>query len=348
MRRVGWLLAAVILLGVAAWLMARGDRGKGKTAHDNIHFPRPRSRDDQRNARRRTLVLPPSPSATGPAVPQDPLMVALPNTPGGTTIVFEASAMRDSPIGQHMVDCLLGEREARELADAKRDFGVDVLEDVQRVGHSGPVTVVEGDFSEATWGRLAERWTPRPYGSSATLYAEPDRDQTIAVYGGQMVLFGEDAAEIEAAIDRLEGHLPPAPPAIPDWAMYGDVYGVIAVDTLVEFLQKDDDHGLADTFRNAVEQVELHVDTSDDVAIVADVVGPDKEAVGDLGKSLGAALSIARMRAQADGDERLADLLDLARISPRDGRFSLDLALPMDFLRKELGPCKRKDGGRAR
>jgi hypothetical protein len=78
------------------------------------------------------------------------------------------------------------------------------------------------------------------------------------------------------------------------------------------------------------------------VAIVADVEGPGQEDIADLGKSFGAALSLARMKAQSDNDEKLAELLDYAAVHPRGNRFALDVALPFDLL-KEMGPCRKSN-----
>jgi hypothetical protein len=75
--------------------------------------------------------------------------------------------------------------------------------------------------------------------------------------------------------------------------------------------------------------------------MVADATGPTAADVNDLGKTLGAALSLGRLKAQSDGDEKLAELMELARVSPRDGRFSMELALPMPLIQRQMGPCKK-------
>jgi hypothetical protein len=67
--------------------------------------------------------------------------------------------------------------------------------------------------------------------------------------------------------------------------------------------------------------------------------GPDGEKVTDW-EVLGAALSLARLKAQADVDEKLSELLDYARVSPGGTGFSLELALPMAFLDKHLAFCR--------
>jgi hypothetical protein len=94
-----------------------------------------------------------------------------------------------------------------------------------------------------------------------------------------------------------------------------------------------------------VQDVELHVDASEDVAITAEVAGGVGSEIEDLAKSLGGALSLARLKAQADGEEKLAELLDYAKIRPNGGQFSLDLALPLDVLIRQMGPCRKDEGG---
>ena len=75
--------------------------------------------------------------------------------------------------------------------------------------------------------------------------------------------------------------------------------------------------------------------------MVADVRGPAGEDLERLSKAFGAALALGRIKAQDDGDEKLAQLLDFAKVKPPAGRsFSLDVALPIEVL-KDLGPCRK-------
>ena len=155
-----------------------------------------------------------------------------------------------------------------------------------------------------------------------------------------MILFGPDRRAVEAAIDRLEGRAPAAP-AIDETATYGEIYGVLAGAEIAALLPEED--GLRRLFREAAGAIELHVDASGDVAIAADVAGPDAAKVRDLGRSLGAAIALARLQAKARGEAELAEVLGWARVEPRGDRFGLELALPRDFLERTLGPaCRRR------
>jgi hypothetical protein len=72
------------------------------------------------------------------------------------------------------------------------------------------------------------------------------------------------------------------------------------------------------------------------------VKGPNADKVTDLGKSLGGALSLARMKAQAEGDEKLAQLLDFAKVRPDGDEFKLELAVPLEAIKQQLAFCREQ------
>ena len=349
MKRRAWLLAAVVLLACAAFLMRRGESKEKPAPVAHVEFPHyARPEEHKRNQERRTLAPPPVKDDTkeGYRQKRDPVMTALPTTKGKSAMVFETAALKDSPIGRLWLDCMLSDRDARELEQFKKDYGVDMLNDVDRVAVSSEkVMILAGNFGDVHWDK-ADR-AKRSYGTKGTIYASHEGtigEKAIASWGDGIQLMG-DTKQIEAAIDRLEDRTPPEPPLIPEWSAYGDAYGVLSAEDFAKMLpssQKD----IAERLKGALERIELHVDASDDVAIVADATGPTATDVDDLGKTLGAALSLGRLKAQSDGDEKLAELMELARVSPRDGRFSMELALPMPLIQREMGPCKKhKDAG---
>ncbi|WP_437578832.1 hypothetical protein [Sorangium sp. So ce887] len=347
MRHRAWLLAAVLLLGLAAWLMARGDEKTTSAKKPRVEFPRgPRGPEHERSQRRRTL--PPS-REVDPSQEQkprrDPLLTALPTDKATSVVVFEASALKESPAGKLWLDCMLARMEMNGFEELGGEFGIDVLEDIDRIAaSSGGLLVVSGRQSPSE--RLdSRRGSGRAYGAKGTLFEEEGL-LVSGSWGDGLTFVGTDVQAIEAAIDRLEDKVAPAPPVIPEWASYGDAYGVLSADHVAELLEGSAPD-IAERLRGAVGQVELHVDASEDVAIVAEVTGPVAADVDDLGKTLGTALSLGRLKAQADGAEQLAELLDLASVSPRNGRFSLDLALPLPMIQKVLGRCRerRRDGG---
>lgn len=345
MKRRAWLLAALVLLVCAAWLMRRGESKEKPAPVAHVEFPRfARPEEHQRNQKRRTLAPPPMVDANKEGFRQrrDPVMTALPTLKGSSAMVFEAAALKDSPLGRLWLDCMLSERDAQELERLKKEYGVDMLNDVQRVAASSQkVMILEGDFGAARWDKL-ER-PKRSYGDKGTIYTTDDPGggpRAIASWGDGLQILGS-VSEIEAAIDRLEDRVPPEPPLIPEWSAYGDAYGVLSAEEFARVLPESQ-REIADRLRSALASIELHIDASEDVAIVADATGPAAADVDDLGKTLGAALSLGRLKAQSDGEEKLAELMEFARVSPRNGRFSLELALPMPVIQRQMGPCRRK------
>ncbi len=354
LRALPWLFAAVTLLGLAAWLM-RVDPPKPAAPKSDVSIPRGmRAEEHKRVASRRTLPpipeVPRLPSAPRPpAQTRDPMLALLPTSadPGvGSVVVLEANAVRHSPLGQLFLDCALSERDLKELADLKEKLGFDPVEDLDRVAIFGDVLALSGHFKGAKLDALGEGVRGRPFGDGATLYETPGEahQEYLVTWGEQLVLVGSDEAQLQRAIDRLEGRAPAGEPLIAEHETYGEVYGRFSADDLAKLLPPEQ-ADLAARIREAAESVELHVDASSDVGIVADVVGPSGERVEDLGKTLGAALALGRLKARADGEDELAQLLDLAAVKGNEGgRFSLELALPLSLLQEKLGPCKPRTG----
>jgi hypothetical protein len=352
MRKWAWLVAFAALLGLAAFLMSRGDRPAKPERVLKAEFPRsPAPWEEQRNQQRRTLApSPPLPGhEEGFSRKRDPLLVALPVEKNKSAVVFEVAALKESPIGQIWLDCMLARQAEDDTRGRGRDkfketFGLDPLEDVDRVAFSsGEVAILSVTKGAAHIERSG--WERRSFGQNGVIYEEPKgptgRSLVMATWGDELVLAGPDVAAIEAAIGRLESKEPGRSSVIPDWSVYGDIYGVLAPEELADMLPEEQGD-LAARLRAAVDRVDLHVDTSEDVAIVADVNGAHNEDVSDLAKSMGAALSVARAAAEDNGDEHLRELLDYAKVRPTDGHFSLDVALPLDLL-KEMGPCRKRD-----
>lgn len=158
-----------------------------------------------------------------------------------------------------------------------------------------------------------------------------------------MAIVTQSEEQARAAVDRIEGRAP-ASPVITEDQSYGDMYGVLSAEDLSRLLPPGEE-ALAQRLRTAAQRVELHMDASRGVGIVADVEGPDPSQLEDLGKSMGAALSLARIQAKAEGETQLADLLELARVRHRDdGAFTLQMAMPLEMLEKQLAWCRDQGG----
>ncbi len=350
MKRKGiWLGVAVVLLALSAWLMSRGDKEKPTVRPPKLDFPRHASPDENlRNGRRRTLPPLTTNDEEGFRRKRDPMLVALPVDPKRSAMVFELDALKESPLMKTWLDCVLAKngREVSDMGRFKDKLGVDPLEDIDRVAVSSEkLILMQGSMEKATFD--AETWTKRTYGEKGVIYTNPVNGRVMGTWGtDMMMLSGEpDSSEaIEDAIDRLESKDPAQKPILEDYNAYGDVYGVLSPEDLAKMLPRDN-AALSERIKSVVQHVDFHADAADDVAMVAEVRGANGEVnddMEDLAKSFGAALAVGRIKAQEDGDEKLAQLLDYAKVKPYGGAFSVDVALPFELL-KELGPCRKDD-----
>ncbi len=360
MRRRFWLVAAVVLFALAAAFMLYGqDDGGQETPEVEVELPRRmRETEKQRLQGRRTLpALPPTEEGQPPPRPRDPLLAALPQGRGRTAVVLEANALRHSPVGELLLTCVNG-RGRRGLDEVKAKAGVDPLQDFDRIVVTPDGMMVSGHFGEARWDELFRDGHRQSYGEKGQIFEQPPRRNVLpngqtresrravlGVWDNQLVVFGEDAAQVKQALDRVEGRAEGGDPVIREEQTFGEIYGVLSTDDLLRIVP-DVQPQLVEQFRRAGAQMELHVDARSDVGVVARVTGTDAQQLEDLGKTLGGALALGRLQAQQQGDERLASLLELARVDPRGDSFNLELALPLAFLEKQLAGCRESvDGG---
>lgn len=69
--------------------------------------------------------------------------------------------------------------------------------------------------------------------------------------------------------------------------------------------------------------------------------GLQQEPLRDLASMVGGALALGRLHAVRSENPLLADLLDESRVSPGDGSFQVEMALPLVTLADHLGECAR-------
>jgi len=351
-RQRRWLVLALALFALGAVLMFWGQGDEEQPSAPRVEFPRRlREREVERMTARRTQAA--QATATAPArprVPRDPLLAALPRGKGRTALVFEANALRHSPVGELLLDCLLRDG-GSNLAQLKQRTGVDPLQDLDRLVVTDDGVILSGNFGEARMAELFEETDSREYGEGARLYAPrlPASPSTadgaersspsLASWNDQLLVFSRDPDGAREVIDRVEGRAgADEAPLIDEESTYGEMYGVVGVAQLQQMLGRDQPELLA-RLGEVAESVELHIDARSDVALVAEVKGADADKVKDLGKSLGAALSVARLQAQAEGQQELVQLLDFARVRPDDGTFRLEVALPLPYLQEKLAAC---------
>lgn len=352
MRRTGWLLGALALLLLGAWLSSLAETHPPPRTRPAVAFPsRLRPHEWERLTTRRTLVVQASIAPVGPAAPEeperrDPFLAALPVRPGDPVVVFEANALRHSRLGERFVECALA-RDPRAFDELQREIGIDVLKDVDRVAFVGESVVVSGFFQRLDPAQIvrATGAEPRRVGEAGVVYGDetatpgPGR-LAVGTWRDQLVVVSEDAAHVRRAIDQLEGRAAPPEVELPDGFAYGEVYGIVPGAALRRLL-RDDRELLADRLASAAQRIELHVDAMGDVAAVARFQGDDASALSDLARAMGGVLAAARLHAQVNGDRILAELLDQASVSPGDGLFTVNVALPFDRVERWFAGCGR-------
>lgn len=345
MRRARWLGVGLGLFVAAVFLFRSGARDDlSHEARPRPTFPSaPTPKERARNAERRTLRRVPALAAEAdePAAPDplDPVGVALgaltgPDRPD--VLVVEASAVRHSPVGEMMLDCMSAEARTR-LGEVSEDLGFDPIERMDRIAVADGGVLVSGQF-DGVAARMIERGELTAYGDHGHL-DEMDSGRMAVLWNDEMFATVDDRAAAERLIDRLEGRAASPPYDLEDMA-YGEAYGRFGPERIAE-LVPDEQSGLREQFLRTVEGLELHLDAQGDPAISMRANGEDAAGMDELALVLGGAFALGRTAAQVEGDEELAALLEHARVTGRSGgAFTLEFSLPLDVVRDELLKCK--------
>ena len=346
-RRGYWLAGAAGLFALSALVMSWAGDPKPPPPRTKM----PLAMDDageERLHRRRTLpplVAPnDAPGRTDERPPlSDPLMRAMPHRVKQSAIVLEASALRNSPVGQLLIDCLNGSG-AIPFDTLKGHLGIDPLVDLDRVSEIDDTTILTGQFADAKWPQVFDHATPIALNDHTTLW-QPPVGKLAAVWRDQMVVMAPTRGAIDDVVARLEGTAPVESPVLDEGDSYGEMYGVVTPSALAALLDHDQP-ALAERLRQVLTGVSLHVDASHDVGIVVDAKGADHE-TGDLGRAVGSAMAVGRLAALAQDNKDLGQILDSARVVPQrdDSRFRAELALPLTFFEDKLRDCGRNGRG---
>lgn len=357
-RRWPWLVGAAVLIALAALLMRVGeDAPRPRASWERVEIPRrANSEDKARQARRQVLepALPPTPAPGAPAAParpRDPVLAALGGPVVRGAVVLEANAVRHSPLGQLMIDCINAPDDGEGLRRIRERTGLDPLETVDRIAVADDLLVFSGDFKglkpDAFRGAL-----PTQFGERGALYEAfpPDGGSPthLATWDSQLVLVGRDPEALKQTLERIEGKRPVESGGLSDQSAYGDVYGVFAPQQLGEVLEQTNP-GLGERLAQVATRVELHVDTSSDVGVSARVAASGSAEAKEMTKALGAALALARLKAQNDGKTEIAELLDMGRVVADGASFRLEAGVPQEWLERALKQCiERGRAARAR
>ena len=250
-------------------------------------------------------------------------------------MVFEVDALADTPIGRMVVDCL-ERRPDDPFAEMERETGFNPAEALDRVGVADDLVVMGGDFAGVVDSPMFQE-LERTQRGGAVVFSSADGEGQFALWGDEMLIAADDADALDEAIGLLAGDVPFDEGALPEADAYGEIYGSLDVDDAMGMFGDAD---LARRFGEAAEEVKIHVDASEDVAIVADVSGGESAALSDLGRALGGAMSLARLKARAEDEDDLAELLDFASVNNAGGALKVEVALPLEFLERHLADCK--------
>jgi hypothetical protein len=361
-KPVVFLVAAVALLGVAAWLMPSvsptGETATSEPSAAPAYPTGPTAADKAKSEARKTLDVPataPAPVPTDAVAPapstppaaalkRDAIMVALPPS-ASDLIVMEAQTFVNRPIVRGLAQC---------LAMQGMNFSVDRIglraEDLDRVaiadlGEAGTLTVVTGDVSRLDISQLIANPVEARHGAQGRIYAAegatPEERAglwTVGRFREGLAIIGKPRAVVEQALDRLEGRAP-SEVMFPDSEQFGDAYGRLTARSLrrvfpAELADKVDDAGL---------MAQFHMTANQDFLISADAVG-EPEASQALGKATAAALAAKRADAASQGDKAMVKLLDTFRVRLAPNGFKLQAGFTEAYLKQQLGSCI--EGGR--
>ncbi|MDC0707880.1 hypothetical protein POL68_05305 [Stigmatella sp. ncwal1] len=355
-RRGGWLALALVLLALGAVLMFTGSAEEPVAEAPRVEFPRRMRHEEwQRAEKRRTqavAVVDAGVQTAPPLRPRDPLLAALPRGKGRSAVVIETNALRHSPIGELLLDCLMRDG-GKDLEKFKQFSGIDPLQDLDRMVITDDGFMLSGDLSKARFKDILQESVSMDYGSDARVYEpgpwalpQPDGGVTrgrlsksLGLWNNQLLVVGNSPDSVKGVIDQIEGRGSDEPSIISEENTYGEMYGALSVEQLARLLPPEHLE-LAQRLKDVADTVELHLDARSDVAMVAQVRGGDEEKVRDLGKSLGGVLSMARLKAQAEGEEDLARLLDFANVKPEGSEFKMEIAVPFPLLQERLAACR--------
>lgn len=343
-QRWVWLAVGLALLLIVALLRPR----KNEPRPDRIEPTLPRRMTHDELSRMRVRQTLPELAVSFDAgiedetqpITRDPLLRALQSEAKYGVVVVEANAIRNSDLGNLIVGCMFeGSNELAKMQDA----GFDPLTDLDRVAMVDDTMFVTGNFGRTNWKSEALPQLTK-FGDHGRIGAPVEMNgrepSAVGVWGDSMMMFGPSEEKIKAAMNRIEGRdQSPTPGLITNELSYGEVYGVVNASAFAKMLESQNPT-LAQTIRSAADRVELHLDATHDVGVVAEFKGNSPELTDDLRQSLASTLSMMRVKAVSSDDQRMAQLLEFTRVNAgANGQFQMETGLPYGFLKGELEKC---------
>ncbi len=343
-RRWPWLVAAALLFAAGAWLMAGSEETKTDKVK-KVTLPRFMTQEERaRNVTRQTMpvVAPASPEAQ-PQI-RDPVLAGMPTEVKNGAVVIEANAIRNSDLGNLMVECVFTGQ--GDVLAKMKDAGFDPLENLDRVAVADDALMLTGDFTKTDFAALMKTDNKRQFGANSELFTRTTNDggvgEQLGLWKGQVLVLGDSEKEVTDVLDRLDGKGDPnAKRVLTEADAYGEMYGVLKPGPLAQALAAENP-ALAKLLEDAASSIKIHADVTHDVGVVADIEGSDPTRTQDLRKALGTALTLAKLQAEAKGDKNAAEVLGFARVAQAKGdsaNFHLEAGLPYEFLEKHLKKC---------
>ncbi len=327
---------------VSAALLSRcsdeGTRGVvpvSPTPTKQVDFPRERALRALQARARNNAPAPPTPSSIG----RDRLSRAMSSPGKNGAVMIEVNALRHSPLVEAVLECRKAQRtdDANGLELLKEEFGIDITQDVDRVGIDSEVLGVSGFFAKLQLPEGLGEGTA--YGDAARVYSittDDEKPAFMAKVGDDLILTSTDESQIKAAVDRAEGRAD-APPSFPEGIVGGEIYGLIGPELIKSVLGVGDNEQFK-PFLDMLTTSALRVAVDDDAAVSLDIGARSADDARQLSRALNGAIAGARADARSSGNLELAALLEQARVAAEDdGTIAVDIAVPGADLLRILG-----------
>ena len=313
----------------------------------NVQFPR---YDEEvleiKRARRpyqqKPLSLPevqPS-EGTERVVEPDPVLRGLRAIPDSNGVmVLEANAIKHSWIFDALEGCI--DFQTTDLPEGfPQDF--DIMESVDRVATGDGVALVSGFFEGIDWE--AAIGDPIEERDGAKIF-EASEGQYFAIWDDQMMVTAESREQLDDVLRGLSDPTSlPSEGGLEPGNAFGDIYGQLNGMVLKNLVPEEYQDQLTPELLESLQGVDFHVDTSQGLAMSAQVHSDNEETLKALNFVMKLALNQAQSSAIDLADEDIAvDALGLAQAlkasqigSAEDGTLNFDLALPKQVMESFL------------
>lgn len=266
----------------------------------------------------------------------DPLLRGLGAIPGTNGLmVLEANAIKHSWIFDALEGCV--DFKTTDLpAGFPEDF--DLMESVDRVATGDGVALVSGFFEGIDWEEAIGQ--PIDEANDAKVF-QASEGQYFAVWDNQMMITAESREALDEVLNGLND-----PSSVPPGAglqssnAFGDIYGKLNGSVLSKMVPEEYQDQLTPELLDTLQGIDFHVDTSQGLAMSAQVHSDNEETLKALNFVMKLALSQAQSSAADLAEQDLpVDALGLAQAlkasqigSAEDGTLNFDLALPRQVM----------------